>query len=91
LGSLLLPGTNDPQSLPVLAALLLQGLKLYAVARLQILLAGSVWLDDKLAITAWYVVPLVMLEAGIGWLAYAASVAALARARSRDLRFVTEK
>jgi ABC-type transport system involved in cytochrome c biogenesis permease component len=88
LGSLLLPGAKDPQSLPVLAVLLLQGLKLYTVARLQYLLAGA---DDKLAITAWYVVPLVVVEAGIGFLAYAASVAALARTRSRDLRFVTEK
>jgi ABC-type transport system involved in cytochrome c biogenesis permease component len=90
LGSLLLPAAKDTQSLPVLTVLLLQGLKLYAVARLQYLLAGNVW-PDRLAITAWYVVPLVAFEAGIGFLAYTASVTTLARARSRDLRFVTEK
>jgi hypothetical protein len=89
--SLLLPDRTDRQALPLMAVLTLQTVKLYAVARLQYYLTGASWLNSKMEITAWYVVPLVALEAGVGLLAYAAGVACLARSRRRDLRSVAEK
>jgi ABC-type transport system involved in cytochrome c biogenesis permease component len=89
LASLLLPADNDPQAPPTLAMLFLQCGKLYLVTRLQFTLFDTG--RYGLAMTAWYVVPLVALEALLGYLAYSASVSLLARSRHRDLRFVTEK
>jgi hypothetical protein len=91
LASLVWPSDNDPQAPPLLAMMLLQGTKLYFAARLQLALTGASWVSSKLAITAWYVVPLVAVEAALGFLAYRACNALLARARRQDLRFVTEK
>jgi hypothetical protein len=90
LASLLLPGDNDPQAPPAIAMMLLQGVKLHMVARLQYDLTGNPWYTG-MQVTAVYVVPLVVAEAALGLLAYTLSVALLARARHRDLRFVTEK
>ncbi len=91
LASLVWPSDNDPQAPPLLAMMLLQFAKLYLVARLQLALTGASWVTSKLAITAWYVVPLVAVEAVLGLLAYRVCNALLARARRQDLRFVTEK
>jgi hypothetical protein len=91
LASLLWPADNDPQAPPLLAMFLLQGAKLYLVARLQLALTGGSWVTSRMDITAWYVVPLVAVEAGLGLLAYRACIVLLARARRQDLRFVTEK
>lgn len=91
LASLLLPGENDPQGLPLLAMLVLQGWNLYWIAQLQYSFTGSAWYNSKLEITAWFVLPFIALEAGLGFGAYIASVALLARARRQDVRFVTEK
>src|SRR5207248_382387 len=89
LASLLWPADNDPQAPPTLAMFFLQCGKLYLVVRLQeMLLAVS---KNGLQITAWYVTPLVAVEALLGYLAYSASVSLLVRTRHRDLRFVTEK
>jgi ABC-2 family transporter len=89
LASLLWPADNDPQAPPTLAMFFLQCGKLYLVGRLQLLLLDMG--RNGLQITAWYVVPLVAVEALLGYIAYSASVSLLARARHRDLRFVTEK
>jgi hypothetical protein len=91
LASLLLPGRGDPQALPLSAMLCLQAVKLYAVARLQHLLTGTSWINNKMEIMAWYVLPLVAVEAGVGFVAYIGCVAWLAHARRRDLRSVAEK
>ena len=91
LASLLIPRENDPQAVPVMSMVMLQGAKLFAVARLQYALTGASWMNSQLQITGWFVVPLVVLEGAIGLLAFTGCTALLALARRRDLRFLTEK
>jgi hypothetical protein len=89
LASLVLPGQNDPQGPPVLVIFLVQIAKLWAVVQLQSQLGDTTL--RGLEITAFFVVPLVAVEALLGYVSYSASISLLARARHRDVRFVTEK
>jgi hypothetical protein len=87
--SILLPRESEPMGPPLLAMIFLQGMKLYAVAHLHAAFTGDP--QGQLPLLAWYVVPLALLEAGIGYLACGAGEAVLAKARRHDFRFVTER